>query len=206
MKMDDTYLRLRSREDLLQIIQDKLIPHLDNTEWREEYHPDNDSVEQSAEALAEEFYDLAVPGCYSLVVVVILLSAVDYLIHLNPQVYGLFIDVWAALFFVFPSLKGRYVMATAVDGLPREAMNRLEAQNMVSNTVGFVMLAVGFLLQIVAVQMFSSSEFLQSNILGDFAPNWIALLFLGFVLFFGFKSLYHFRGKRLSGRDSLHSR
>ena len=194
-------VRLGSRDYRLQFIKERLIPRLDTRKWKEEYDPDADSVERSAEALSEQYHDLAVPEFYSTLIIIFLLGMLDAVVYLNPQVYGLFIDVWAAIFLVFPSLKGRYVMTTAVEGAPKDAIRRIESQEMVSANTGFVMLSLGFFLQIVSVQFLSSSEFIKTNILADAVSGWLTIVLLIGVLWLGFKSLNHLREKRLADRE-----
>jgi len=191
--------KIGSREWRIHMIENYLIPRLDSPSWARQYETDSDSVEMAAETLAEEYHDLAVPEFSSTVIVVILLLPVDYLFYINPQVYGLFIDIWAALFFVFPSLKGRYVIASAAKGAPKEAIHRLEAQEMVSNNTGFVLLAFGFVLQILSVQFLPNSEFIGENILSTSLPSWMSSVLLLTVLLVGLKTLGRMRSRRLSG-------
>lgn len=191
---------LGSREGRIQLIEKHLIPKLDSPNWATEFGNDSATVDTASRTLAEEYHDLAIPEVYSTIVIVTLLLAIDYAVYFNPQVYGLFIDIWAALFFVFPSLKGRHVIATAVEGKPKEGVHRLEAQEMVSTNTGFALLAFGFVIQILSVQFFSNAEFVQQNVFSTYLPGWIPGLLLLLALLVGLKSLGKMRERRLSSR------
>jgi hypothetical protein len=137
-----------TREHYIQIIKLTLIPTLDTPTWQEKHDPNEKEVERAATILAEEYYDMAVPAVVSFLTIILFLLLTDSLLFLDAQVYGLFISIWASIIMVFPSLKGRYVVATAVQGKPNEAIHRLEAQEVVTANVGFVILAVGFIFQL----------------------------------------------------------
>lgn len=149
-----------TREHNIQIIKSRLIPALDMPEWQEKHDPDDKEVERSATILAEEYYDIAVPALQSFLTIILFLLLTDFLLFLEAQVYGLFISIWASIVMVFPSLKGRYVIATAVQGKPNEAIHRLEAQEVVTANVGFVVLAVGFVVQLFSEQFLTTDELL----------------------------------------------
>lgn len=193
--------QLGSREGRLHLIKRYFIPALDAPKWGEKYKPDADSVEQSAHALAEEYHDLAVPMLYSTAILVISLSTIDYLVALHAQVYGLFLNVWSGVFFAFPSLKGRYVIASIVDGKEEEALRKLEAQEMASNNVGIALLATGFFVQIWSAQFLPKSEFLRANIAVEMIPEWAIGVLLVLALIICGKALKRFRDRRISGRD-----
>ena len=197
-----------SREYNIQFIKANLVPALDSPEWQEEHNPANDEVDKSATILAEEYYDMAVPAVYSFLTIILLLILIDYLLFFDSQVYGLFISIWSSIIMVFPSLKGRYVIATAVQGKPNEAIHRLEAQEVVTANVGFVILAIGFMFQLFSVQFLTSDEFIQTNQLVDLIPQlesislWISL---GLFIITGIASskvMSSLRNKRLESRKT----
>lgn len=193
--------QLGSRAHRLHLIKSWLIPILDTPEWREKYEPDSDSVEKAADILAEEYYDLAIPEFYSAIALIVLLGLIDYLVRFNTQIYGLFLDIWASIFLIFPSLKGRYVIATAVEGTPAEAIYRLESQEMVSANTGFLFLALGFFLQVISVQFLTAQELLSMNLLAIYFPSWVTGVLLILAVAISSILLAYLRDKRLSGRE-----
>lgn len=195
---EDIEGQLGSRNHRIRLIRFWLIPLLDSPEWNERYEPDPDSVKQSADILAKEYYDLAAPEFYSTISLIILLLLVDHMLFINVQIYGLFIDIWAAVFLIFPSLKGRYITATSAEGTPAEAIHRLEAQEMVSANIGFVFLALGFILQVLSIQLIPSGEFLQANQLAPYVPSWATIVLLLGAIGISSKILANLRDKRLS--------
>jgi len=191
-----------SREHRIQLIQSLLIPRLDDPNWQEEYQPDTDEVNNSAAMLAKEYYDMAVPAVESFAVLIALLFLTDYLITLDAQVYGLFISIWASILMVFPSLKGRFVIATIVQGEPSEALHRLQAQEMVTANTGFAFLAFGFIVQVFSTQFLPSEELIQTNLLGSPTPRWITLVLLIATFAISSKAMAKLRDNRLTARES----
>lgn len=191
-----------SRSHRHNVIKSQLIPRLDDEGWNERYESEPEQVEESTTILTEEYYDMAVPAFWSFTVLVILLFVVDYLVALNGQMYGLFVNIWASIFLIFPSLKGRYVIATAVEGKSSEALSRLQAQEMVTANAGFAFLALGFIFQVFSAQFLISEEFILANILSDYASWWITLILL--TLTFGISSLVmaKLRDNRLAVRKA----
>jgi len=197
-----------TREHNIQIIKSRLIPALDTPEWQEEHEPDDKEVERSATILAEEYYDIAVPAFQSFLIIILCLLMTDFLLFLETQVYGLFISIWASIVMVFPSLKGRYVIATAVQGKPNEAIHRLEAQEVVTANVGFVVLAVGFIFQLFSEQFLTADEVIQANRLVELIPQteYLTALITGIFLLFtagaSSKVMSNRRSKRLESRKT----
>jgi hypothetical protein len=109
---------------------------------------------------------------------------------------------------VFPSLKGRYVVATAVQGKPNEAIHRLEAQEVVTANVGFVILAVGFIFQLFSEQLLTTEEVIRANRLVDLLPHiepvstWVTIGLLVFTAFASSKVMSKMRSKRLESRKT----
>jgi hypothetical protein len=190
-----------SREHRIQLIQSYLIPVLDDSGWKEEYDPDSDEVKKSATMLATEYYDMAVPAMASFGVMIALLFLTDYFIILDGQVYGLFISIWASMFMIFPSLKGRFIIATAVEGEPSEALRRLQAQEMVTANTGFVFLAFGFIIQVFSTQFLTSKELIQTNLLGSPTPGWMTLVLLIATFAISSKTMAKLRNSRLKARE-----
>lgn len=202
MSENESNPQLGSREHRIQLIQSYLIPILDVSGWQEEYDPDTNEVENSATMLAKEYYDMAVPAIKSFSVMIVLLLLTDYLVFINGQVYGLFISIWASIFMVFPSLKGRFVIATVVQGEPPEALHRLQAQEMVTANTGFVFLGLGFIAQVFSTQFLPSEELIQTNLLGSPSPWWMTLVLLIGTFAISSKTMAKLRDSRLTARKS----
>lgn len=190
-----------SREHRIQMIQSLLIPRLDDSGWQEEYQPDADEVDNSANMLAKEYYDMAVPAIQSFAVLILLLFLTDYCVSLDAQVYGLFISIWASIFMVFPSLKGRFVIATVVQGEPSEALHRLQAQEMVTANTGFVFLAFGFIVQVFSTQFLPSGELIQTNQFGSITSWWLTLGLLVGTFALSSLTMAKLRDNRLTARE-----
>jgi len=189
-----------TREGRIDFVEKRLIPLLDSPKWNEEFETTPNSVQDSANSLAEEYYDLAVPMLGSTAILILSLFVIDYLMFLHAQVYGLFLNAGAGIFFVFPSLKGRFVISSIVDTEDKEAIRKLEAQEMVANNAGMALLVFGFLIQVLSVQFLSRPELLQANIASRVLPNWIVGVMLLIALISGAKSLQRLRDRRLSQR------
>lgn len=163
-------------EKRIRIIDQKFIPRLRDSDWVEEFEPDENEVARSSRELSEVYDALAMPEMRAAVVLLLLIAIVDSLVFLHIQVYGLALDIWAATCFVFPSLKGAEVIASTVEG-NEDAIRVLEAQDMVSTNAGFGILIAGFGLQIVAVQA-PYSEVITDNFLSPILPSWAVYLML----------------------------
>ncbi|MEA5386016.1 hypothetical protein VB779_02110 [Haloarculaceae archaeon H-GB11] len=188
----------RSRQ--IQRISEWFVPSLDSEEWQEKFPANAENVEKSTTALAREYHDLTNPAFISTTVLVFLLLVVDFLMYLNGQVYGLFIDLWAALFLVFPSLKGRFVISTLAEG-DEDAVRLLEAQEMVANNIGVGLLALGFVIQIITVQFLGRTEFFANNILTNSLPGFVTGIFLLIALAVTLKVLGRLRSIKLEQRE-----
>ncbi|WP_440005312.1 hypothetical protein [Halomicrococcus sp. SG-WS-1] len=194
--------QIRSREGRISLIKEVIIPELDAPKWKDEYETNPASVEKSARSLAEEYHDLAAPLVYGTAVLVLLLFAIDYMVYLHSQVYGLFLNILAGICFIFPSLKGRYVIASIVDGEDKAALRKLEAQEMASNNVGMALLGGGFLVQVLTVQFLSRPELLRVNIAAKFLPGWTTGIMLLTALYIGAKCLNRSRSRKLAQRKN----
>lgn len=195
-----------SRGHRIQLIQSYLIPFLDDTGWERRYEPDSGVVDESAAILAEEYYDMAVPAVWGCTVLLVLLFVVDYLVFLDGAIYGLSISIWASIFMVFPSLKGRFIIATAVQGEPTEAISRLQAEEVVTANTGFVFLALGFVFQVVSNQFLTSEELVQTNLIGNEPQSWLTAVLLILTFFITSKTMAKLRDSRLSARKSYSER
>lgn len=173
---------------------------LDSESWEEHFEPSDEEVKKANRKLTEVLWDLATPLVWGVSCLFGLLLLLDYATSLNPQVYGLFFNIWAGVCFVFPDLRSPVIIASIVES-EEDAVRHLEAETMTSTNAGFVMLMAGFTLQMASVQ-FLDGEILTQNVLGAF-PAWmmgIALLGVGYgsVKIFGF-----FRERKLDRRDRL---
>lgn len=176
---------LLRRDGRIRLVRQIITSSLDEPEWGKRYEPDTEQVEKSADSLAEQYYEYTNAGVLSTSIILLLIATIDYGMGLNPQVYGLIVDVWAVLFFVRPSFKGPTVIATAVEGRPPDAIRRLQSQEMVFTNIGLGVFAIGFLLQIFAVQFYPSQEVFRNNLISGILPGWITGVFLLVSLFVG---------------------
>lgn len=170
---------LRERGKLAAIEED-VVPAADHPDWSDEFEPSDASVRLSQRRLAEEYNDVPAYGITRPLFLLALLMVADFLLYVNAQVYGLSISLYGAVLMVFPDLKGRYVIATVAEG-NSEAIRRLEARNTVFSNTAFALIAVGFLLQIAAVQMLAGPELMGWNALPLEIERWITGLAIAAV-------------------------
>jgi len=87
------------------------------------------------------------------ILLLLLIGIIDFCIGLNQQIYGLGISAYSAIFMVYPSLNGRYVIAALNDPDNIENKISLDAERTVMTNISFVLLTFGFILQMIAVQI-----------------------------------------------------
>lgn len=154
------------RNDKETLIAEKIIPNLDDPRWKQEFDPSQEHVEEAQKELAEQYVPMTKFGFVFPIRILLLLVIVDSLFYLNAQVYGLSVGLYGAMLMVVPDLKGRYVIATISEGNDA-AQRKLAAQNMAFSNTAFVLIAIGFLLQIAAVQFLPSPELFGWNYFPD---------------------------------------
>jgi hypothetical protein len=92
------------------------------------------------------------------------------------------------------------VIATLVEG-NEEAVRLAEAQDMVATNTGFLLMGLGFVMQIFAVQVLQPAELLNQNLLSSTVPSVISTVLLVVCLWLAFQSLGYFRKTRLDNRE-----
>lgn len=172
---------------------------MDDDQWQKYFEPDEGDIELVRDALTKELHDLAVPAIWTGFWLLFTVLIIDILIPLDPRSYGIFLDVYAGLLFVFPALRGRYVIASSITGNP-EASAKLESENFVSTGSGFLMLAAGFIFQYLAISMPNGWELVGENVLSSFLPPILVLIIPLSTVLVGMRVLRTSREKRLRNR------
>ncbi|WP_435147187.1 hypothetical protein [Halobaculum sp. P14] len=150
------------REEQSQLVE-SLVKCIPNPNWADRYEVDEEELEQSRLRLTATYQEIGSPLICSLVSLLVLLAVLDLFVVLSTQIYGLYIDVLAAIFFLTPSLKSPVEIAASVEEI-QGPVRRMESEEMVAHNVGFSALLVGFGMQIFAVQS-ARSELLGQNYL-----------------------------------------
>lgn len=140
-----------ARKKWIELVRTRLVSSLPAPDWVNEIGIDDDEITRSSRTLATVYRDLGIPMVLTIFALVGFLLVIDFLFFISSQVYGLYIDVFAAIFFLSPSLKSAEDIAATVTSEER-AVRIKEAQEMVANNVGFLTLLCGFGIQGLAVQ------------------------------------------------------
>lgn len=152
-----------NREEWVKMVREEFIAQLPDPDWADQVEVDENEVEKSANTLAALYRDLGFPMMWAIITLIVCLLGIDLLFYLSAQIYGLYIDVLAAIFFITPSFKSPTDMAYAVTS-KKQALRIKEGEEMVSNNVGFLTLLCGFVIQGIAVQS-QRTELLGENLL-----------------------------------------
>jgi hypothetical protein len=168
----------------------KVVKSLDNPKWRERYGDELETVEESHDLLAQTYYEVIKGVIVGTLILLSFLVLVDVALYFQSSIYGLTINIWGTMFMIYPSLRGRYMIAGISEGVDREAIRRIETRRVVFTLSGFTLLAFGFVLQILSHQSVSGDELFTQNYLKTYLPEWTTLifLFLGFVIVFKYYS------------------
>lgn len=181
MADDDKY-----REQMREVVKS-----LDSPKWKAKYGDELKTVEESHELLARTYYEILQGVIVGTLLLLIFLVLVDLALYFHASIYGLTINIWGTMFMIYPSFRGRYMIAGISEGVDREAIRRIETRRVVFTLAGFTLLAFGFVLQILAHQSVKGDELLTQNSLGGTLPEWSAVLFI----FMGFVTVFWYYGK-----------
>jgi len=194
--MDWMDVQYKTREGRISYVEQEWVPMLDSDRWGDIYPVEEGEKEAAGRIIAEELHDFGEPLIWAGILSLILLFTLDALLYLNAQAYGLFVNIWATLAFIFPAMKGRGMIATVVSGESKAAKRRLEVQSLVANSTGICLFGIGFLAQLMAVQLIPQEELLTSNLATPPLPQWTSIVALLVV--------FHLTGKFVSWRRSKH--
>jgi len=113
-----------------------------------------------------------------------LVGIYDLLFLLQPVVYGLLLSVFGSLSLMTPSLHTPSSLAdeTLGSGDRKTDQIRSEAEQSVRANIGVASLALGFLIQVLAVVGTLGTEILKTNFLQADFPGWVVALVLLWVL------------------------
>ena len=181
MSDDDEYIE-RMRE---------VVKNLDSPKWKAKYENELETVEESHELLAQTYYEVIQGVIIGTLLLLIFLVLVDVALYFHALIYGLTINIWGTMFMIYPSLRGRYMIAGISENVDRNAIRRIETRRVVFTLSGFSLLAFGFVLQILAHQSLRGSELITQNWLSGTLPEWSVILFI----FIGFVSVFWYYGK-----------
>lgn len=162
----------QSLEGKAKIVAELLIPPLDNPNWKEKYSPSQEAVEKAQAALGKEYSEIGWPAAKKTFLLILLIGLLDYAISLDPIVYGLAVNISGAVFLFYPSIRGRYTVATLADGENSTAKREIQVRQMAFSNVGFCLLGLGFLLQLFAVQLVGEGGLIIVNALSHVVPEW----------------------------------
>lgn len=172
--------------DVIQVVEESILPLLERSGWEKEYEVDEDALTKSRRVLAEEYWEAGnafMDICFGILFVVLL---VDHVVLIEPTIYGLLVNIAGAAAIFFSGVRDPAMIAAIVDSDDVEAKRELEARKMAYHNSGFVLLFVGFFLQLLALVLFPDSQIIEWSILKDGAPTLQrgGLLFiLGFIFY-----------------------
>jgi len=148
-----------------------VLDRLDESSWKEKYESDLDTVEESHNLLAVRYYEVTNSAVKGLVILLTCLIIIDLLVEMNSLVYGLTVNLWGSIFLIYPSFRGKYMISSISESVDEQAIREIEVNRMVFTNIGFFLLILGFLLQIIAHQVFSYG-FITTNILSIYLSEW----------------------------------
>lgn len=164
----------------------KVVEWMDDAHFKNEYGDELESIEESHQLLAEAYFEVLTGALVTTLGIFALLLLYDTLMHLDSIIYGLTINAWAALFILYPSLRGRYMVAGISENIDRAAIRRIEIRRGVFTLVGWGLMALGFGLQVLAHQVVWG-QLLTWDVVDQFVTGWIIVPYLIIVFYF---SLY----------------
>lgn len=171
------------RGEKVEWVRRHLVPRLDREIWEYEENRAPDRLESAEVELAKAYVDEASSVFWGLLKMSVFLLAVDVVLAMPAQVYGLVFDIWGAwILLAYGGLHGRYAIAKQSAesvGLGfhkpwNEAVQKALARDTVVNNVGLVWLTFGFVLQILAVSFLPGGHLIELNfwaVLGDLLSN-----------------------------------
>lgn len=160
-----------------EFIADYLLPGLPSPKWYADINISEEELEKSRYQLAKTYLSVVNPGLTGLALVFMTIVFLDTLVNINPISYGLAMSVWASMVMVVPSLKNPSIIASVSEG-NAEVVRRLQAEEMAYNNVGFALLGLGFIVQILGLH--TDSYFIETALLST-DPSSIAVTAAIFV-------------------------
>ncbi|UTF52826.1 hypothetical protein [Natronosalvus rutilus] len=156
---------------------------LPDPRWLDDSAYSNGSLEQSKTDLANAYLKVIRPGLKMPLLLMLAVVFVDSLININPVTYGLALSIWASTMMVAPSLKSPRIIASVSDGEP-DVIRRLQSEEMAYNNVGFALLGIGFILQIVGIHSNTSviETAIITNEVSPFITSFAILVSIAFPI------------------------
>ncbi len=167
---------------------EKITTTLDNPRWKEEYSSELETVNQTHVSLTRAYYFMGMSAVKGTLVLFMGLLLIDLAINLQSFIYGLSANIWGTMFIIYPSLRGRYVIASISENVSKDAIREIEIRKMVCTNIGFVVLILGFVLQIFSHQMVSE-EIFSTNYLESVIPSWAVFVFIFFSFIFAMRTV-----------------
>jgi len=162
------------REEWIENVRVERLSDLPAPDWMDEIETDEEELVRSGRTLGAVYRDLGFSLFAAILALVPSLILIDTLFYLSPQIYGLYIDVLAAMFFLTPGLNSPEDIAVVVSSNKR-AIRIKEAEEMVAHNVGFITLLTGFGIQGAAIQS-QRTELVGENILSSLPGYFVYIL------------------------------
>lgn len=160
---------------------------LDDPQLKRVYGDELETVDKAHQRLAEAYYEVLSGALVGTIGIILMLVVFDLLIYIDAVLYGLTINIWASLFILYPSLRGRYMVAAISENVETEAIRKMETRRGVFTLVGWFLMAVGFGLQVFARQSIDG-QFLALDILESYLPEWSLIPYLIIVFYVGLRT------------------
>jgi len=148
-----------------------IIDNLNESSWEKKYKSELETVEECHNQLAARYFNVTLSAVRGLIILLTGLILVDFLVEMNSLVYGLSINLWASVFLIYPSFRGKYMIASISERVDKKAIREIEVNRMVFSNIGFILLILGFLLQIISHQIITDG-LVTTNLLADYLPGW----------------------------------
>jgi hypothetical protein len=134
-------------ETTVEIIRDELVAKIDDEKRRDAYDKDDDIVKLAQSKLAGQYKKYVRRFLFKDAIILLLALGLIWRFSLNPQIYGLTLNIYGTVLMAFSSLNGRYTIATMVNPDNIEEQIEVQAESTVLSNIGIALLGLGFLVQ-----------------------------------------------------------
>lgn len=160
-------------EKIIKLIEKYFVPEVDRPGWKKTYGPSDEHVLNAQRSIAEGLYNRSSSLFKFAILVIVSVAIVDILLPIQAQFYGISLYMFAVTILVYPSLRGRYTIASITEK-NSEAIRYLETERTVFTINAFFFVLIGVILQLIAIQITGPDVFTE-NVAISFIPNWVAI-------------------------------
>jgi len=147
--MADKNIGERVSDRVDNIIYHTVIPILDDPRVNNSNKEKTEKVEYAQLQLTRQYKKYGKRAFRDIIILFVILFFLYQYYTFNIQIIGIVLNLYGSLFIFFPSLNGRYTIATISSGDNDKEKIRRNVERTVFTNIGFALLAIGFFIQIV---------------------------------------------------------